>query len=305
MRISTNTIYQTGYSKLNDLQAKQSKLQEQIATQRRILSPSDDPVASARALEVSHEQAVNKTFADTRKVAQLKLGTLETNLNSITNVILSAQSTLVAAGNGSLSDSERKVMGTELQNSLESLVGLANTQDASGNFVFSGFKSNVASFTATASGATYNGDSQQQMLQVDPQRQMSVNVTGDSLFQGGGNDVFKTLSDIVTLLNTPITNAATQTAFNTGLTTAIGNLKGSLDTVLNARTSVGTKMNELDALDTAGTDRDLQYSASLSDLQDLDVVAALSDFSKQQTIIEAAQKSFVQTTSLSLFNYMN
>jgi flagellar hook-associated protein 3 FlgL len=75
--------------------------------------------------------------------------------------------------------------------------------------------------------------------------------------------------------------------------------------VLNARTSVGTKMNELDALDTAGTDRDLQYSASLSDLQDLDVVAALSDFSKQQTIIEAAQKSFVQTTSLSLFNFMN
>ena len=305
MRISTNTIYQSGYSKLNDLQAKQSKLQEQIATQRRILSPSDDPVASARALEVSHEQAVNKTFADTRKAGQLKLGTLETSLNNISNVLLSTQSSLVAAGNGSLSDSERKIMGTELQNSLESLIGLANTQDASGNFVFSGFKSDVAAFTATATGATYNGDSQQQMLQVDPQRQMSVNITGDSLFQGGGNDVFKTLSDIVTLLNTPITNAATQTAFNTGLTTAIGNLQGSLDTVLNARTSVGTKMNELDALDVAGTDRDLQYSASLSDLQDLDVVAALSDFAKQQTIIEAAQKSFVQTTSLSLFNYMN
>ena len=305
MRISTNTIYQSGYSKLNDLQAKQSKLQEQIATQRRILSPSDDPVASARALEVSHEQAVNKTFADTRKAGQLKLGTLETSLNNISNVLLSTQSSLVAAGNGSLSDSERKIMGTELQNSLESLIGLANTQDASGNFVFSGFKSDVAAFTATATGATYNGDSQQQMLQVDPQRQMSVNITGDSLFQGGGNDVFKTLSDIVTLLNTPITNATTQTAFTTGLTTAIGNLQGSLDTVLNARTSVGTKMNELDALDVAGTDRDLQYSASLSDLQDLDVVAALSDFAKQQTIIEAAQKSFVQTTSLSLFNYMN
>jgi flagellar hook-associated protein 3 FlgL len=56
----------------------------------------------------------------------------------------------------------------------------------------------------------------------------------------------------------------------------------------------GTRLKGV--LDTAGTDRDLQ---------DLDVVAALSDFSKQQTIIEAAQKSFVQTTSLSLFNYMN
>ena len=56
--------------------------------------------------------------------------------------------------------------------------------------------------------------------------------------------------------------------------------------------------------DVAGTDRDLQYSQSLSDLQDLDYTAALTDLAKQQTIIEAAQKSFVTTTSLSLFDYM-
>ena len=69
MRISTNTLYQAGFAKLSDLQSNQSKLQQQIATGRRILSPSDDPIASARALEVSHEKNVNNSFADTRKVA--------------------------------------------------------------------------------------------------------------------------------------------------------------------------------------------------------------------------------------------
>ncbi|HQC28876.1 MAG TPA: flagellar hook-associated protein FlgL [Methylotenera sp.] len=303
MRISTNTLYQAGFAKLSDLQSNQAKLQQQIATGRRILSPSDDPIASARALEVSHEKNVNNSFADTRKVAQLKLNTLEANLTSVTNLLVATQSSLVAAGNGALSNAERKIIGTELQGSLEALLGLANTKDAAGNFIYSGFKSDTASFTATPTGATYNGDSQQQLLQVDPQRQMSVNVTGDSLFMNGSN-VFTTLKDIVTLLNTPITNAATQTAFTNGLSTAIGNLQGTVDNVLNVRTAIGTKLNELDALDITGTDRDLQYSQSLSDLQDLDYTAALTDLAKQQTIIEAAQKSFVTTTSLSLFDFM-
>ena len=48
-----------------------------------------------------------------------------------------------------------------------------------------------------------------------------------------------------------------------------------LDNVLNVRTAIGTKLNELDALDVAGTDRDLQYSQSLSDLQDLDYTCLL------------------------------
>ena len=298
MRISTNTIYQSGTSKLSTLQSDQAKLQQQIATGRRILNPSDNPIASARALEVSHEKTVNTSFADTRKIAQLKLNTLEANLTSVTNLLVSTQSSLVGAGNGALSNNERKIISTELQGSLEALIGLANTQDASGNFIYAGFKSNTPAFTATATGATYNGDAQQQMLQVDPQRQMSINVTGDSLFQSGGYDVFATLSNLVTLLNTPITNAATQAAFSSGLSTAIGNLQGSVDNVLNVRTAIGTKLNELDSLDTAGTDRDLQYSQSLSDLQDLDYTAALSDLAKQQTIMEAAKKSFVSITCL-------
>ena len=303
MRISTNTLYQAGFAKLSDLQSNQSKLQQQIATGRRILSPSDDPIASARALEVSHEKNVNNSFADTRKVAQLKLNTLEANLTSVTNLLVATQSSLVAAGNGALSNAERKIIGTELQGSLDALIGLANTKDAAGNFIYSGFKSDTAAFTATPTGATYNGDAQQQLLQVDPQRQMSVNVTGDTLFLNGSN-VFSTLKDIVTLLNTPITDATTQANFTSGLSSAIGKLQGSVDNVLNVRTAIGTKLNELDALDVAGTDRDLQYSQSLSDLQDLDYTAALTDLAKQQTIIEAAQKSFVTTTSLSLFDYM-
>ncbi len=225
-------------------------------------------------------------------------------MTSVTNLLVSTQSTLVGAGNGVLSNTERASIASELSGSLQALIGLANTQDASGNFLYAGFQTGTTPFVATASGATYAGDSNQQLLQVDSQRQMAVNFSGDNVFQANGNDTFKTLSDLVTLLNTPITDATTQAAFSIGLATAIGNLQGSVDNVLNVRASVGSKLNELDALDTSGSDRDLQYSKSLSDVQDTDYASALSDLTKNQTIMDAAQKSFVEITSLSLFKFM-
>ncbi|ADI30095.1 flagellar hook-associated protein FlgL [Methylotenera versatilis] len=304
MRISTNTIYQAGISRISNIQSDQAKLQEQISTGRRISSPSDDPVGAARALEISAAQSGNAKFADTRQTAQLKLNTLESNLTSITSLLVSTQSTLVGAGNATLSDTERGFMASELKGSLDALIGLANTQDASGNYLYAGYKTSTVPFVATASGANYAGDSNQQLLQVDTQRQMAINATGDNVFQAGGNDVFATLSNLVTLLNTPITNAASQAAYNAGLSTAIGSLKGSVDNVLNVRADIGAKLNEIDNLDTAGSDRALQYSKSLSDLQDTDYASALSDLAKQQTIMEAAQKSFVQITSLSLFKLL-
>lgn len=304
MRISTNSIYQSGITRISNIQAEQSKLQEQISTGRKISSPSDDPVASARILEISTAQNINTKFADTRQTAQLRLNTTESNLTSVTNLLVSAQSTLVGAGNGTLSNTERAFIGSELKGSLEALIGLANTQDASGNYLYAGSKTSTAPFVATSTGADYAGDSNQQLLQIDTQRQMAVNTTGDNVFQSNGNDVFAALSKIVTLLNTPITDATTQATFNTGLSTAIGQLKGSVDNVLNVRADVGAKLKEIDDLDTAGSDRGLQYSKALSNLQDTDYASALSDFAKQQTIMEAAQKSFVQVTSLSLFKLL-
>ena len=304
MRISTNTIYHNGISKLNTLQAEQSKLQQQISTGKRMSAPSDDPIAAAHALEISHAQEANASFANTRQTAQLKLNTLESSLGSITELLVSAQSTLVGAGNGVLTNLERGFIATELSGSLEQLIGLANTKDASGDFVYAGFKTDTKPFVASATGANYAGDSNQQLLQVDSQRLMAVNAAGDSVFQASGNDVFATLSNLVTLLNTPITTAAEQAAFSAGVATAISNLNGSVDNVLNVRAAVGSKLNELDSLNSAGSDRDLQYSKSLSDLQDLDYASALSDLAKQQTIMQAAQKSFVETTRLSLFQFI-
>jgi flagellar hook-associated protein 3 FlgL len=150
----------------------------------------------------------------------------------------------------------------------------------------------------------FQGDTEKRSLQVDVQRQMPVTYSGTELFQANGNDLFGTLQDMISLLKTPITDATTQTNFSNGLADTMTKVQGVLDQVLNVRADLGSKLNELDTLDVTGSDMELQYTASISKLQDLDYTEALSDLAKRSTILEAAQKSYVQTSQLSLFQFI-
>lgn len=300
MRISTNTMYQTAISKISTLQAEQSKIQQQIASEKRILTPSDDPIAASRALSISSSQSQNAQFASNRQIANTSLTGLDTSLGSITELLTSTRTTLVGNA-GTLSADQRTVLSTNLKGSLQTLLGYANTKDAVGNYMYAGFQGDTVPFTATATGATYNGDSNQQQLQVDSQRKMVINAPGDSVFQAGGNDVFSTYSDLITILDNP---ASTATDVSNAVAAALTSMDTAISTVANTRSAVGTKLNELDALNESGDSRELQYAQALSELVDLDYAQAISDLSQRKVVLEAAQQSFIQVTGLSLFNYI-
>jgi flagellar hook-associated protein 3 FlgL len=118
--------------------------------------------------------------------------------------------------------------------------------------------------------------------------------------------LFKTLSDLITALNTtsPLGQAATSGQLTSSLSKAMSNLDQGLDRVLTVRAALGARMNELDSLQATGEDLGLQYKQTLSTLQDLDYNKAISDLNRQTTSLTAAQKSFKQVAELSMFNYM-
>jgi flagellar hook-associated protein 3 FlgL len=112
-------------------------------------------------------------------------------------------------------------------------------------------------------------------------------------------DVFKTIDDLAKLLQ----NSSGATLAN-GLAAAQLNLDNALDNVATVRASTGSRMKELEAVKSNGDDRALQYSQTLSSLQDVDYAKAASELTQQQVNLEAAQKSFARVSGLSLFNYL-
>jgi flagellar hook-associated protein 3 FlgL len=70
------------------------------------------------------------------------------------------------------------------------------------------------------------------------------------------------------------------------------------------RSSVGSRLNEVDALDTIGENRALSNAQTLSGLQDLDYAAAISEFYQRQTALQGAQQSFMQIQGMNLFKFL-
>ncbi len=116
--------------------------------------------------------------------------------------------------------------------------------------------------------------------------------------------LFTTINDLIDTLATPVITSANLSNLAAGLSTALLNLDNGLDRVLNTQSSIGTRLQELDSLQSTGVDLNLQYQQNLSQLQDVDYTKAISDLTRQQTYLEAAQKAFHTVSGLSLFNYL-
>ena len=103
MRVTTGMIYDTGLSSIQKQNSRVLDTMEQVATGRRILRPSDDPVASARALEVSQSKSVNSLYAANQGYANDALKLVDSKLDAANDIVTYVRTRAVESGNGSYS----------------------------------------------------------------------------------------------------------------------------------------------------------------------------------------------------------
>lgn len=430
MRISTSQIYDAGALGIQRNQQGLFHLQNQLSSGRRVLTPEDDPVAAAQALVVTQSKDINAQYVENQGNASAQLGLVDANLTSLTDLLQAARERAIESM-GSLTDTQRGFIATDLQIKLNSMVGLANTDDGTGQFMFSGFQGATRPFAidgssapvapATESPVVYFGDDGERLLQVEASTRIAGNVSGAELFMNirsgngtfatavGGNSggginqgtalvdagsvtnlaqwntavnthgsfrvefsmggsgleyqiynaanvamltapaaytpgqaiplqkttapaanfgaqvvisgtpavgdrftiapsanqsMFKTLQNLIGALQTPVNATFTKTELTNRIKAEVSNLDGALNNLARVRADVGSRMNELASLTSGAKDLDLQYSTTLSALQDLDYTEAISKFTQQQMQLEAAQKSFARIQGLSLFNIL-
>lgn len=402
MRVSTNTIYETGTNLMLQQQEALMKTQQQLSTGRRILTPSDDPISAAQALNISQSKSLNEQYSVNRTSASSSLGLEENILKQVTSLLQDVHESTVHAGSASLTDADRKIIATELRSQLESLVGLANTTDEKGQFLFSGYQASTKPFVQTGLNVQYVGDQGQRLNQVGPSRQLAVSDSGTDVFEriknGNGvfttaanslntgtgvidvgsvitpasltgdnyeiaftvapgvttydivntttglpvstgntyvnnstisfdgmqlnikgdpangdkftvspssnQSIFKTVSDLITALETPSSGQPGGTRLTNNLNTALQNVNNSLEHVLTQRSSIGARLKEIDTLESVSGDQNIQFEQLLSQLQDVDFAKSISDLQRQQLYLQAAQQSYVKISGLTLFNYI-
>jgi len=307
MRISTSQLYNVNVNTIGRQQSDLVHTQQQLSTGRRVLAPSDDPVAAARALEVGQSLSLNKVQKEAQGTATDALKQLDSRLGTINDIIVYARERAIQAGSDALNQSDRQAIATDLSAQFDELMSQANTVDANGEYLFAGYKGDTQPFIGNLAGVTYQGDQGVRALQVSNSRQIPTNVNGNELFMniddgaGGTTDVFSMVSNLVTALNNP---AITSAAYHTAIQTAMGQFDNAQENVLRLRSQTGSRQVEVDALTGMGEDLNTQYAGRIDQLVGVDYVSAISDYQQQNTYLEASRTTFAKISDLSLFKYI-
>lgn len=205
MRISTSMIFNSGVTGIQNRQSDLYRLQNQLSTGRKILTPEDDPIAASQALVLQQSKDVSSQFLKNQDDAKGKLGLVESQLTALGDLLQNVREKVVQAGNTTLSNADRTYIAQELEARFSEMVGIANAQDGGGNYLFSGYQGATKPYSVETSGAKYNGDEGKRLLQVESSRLIPTNVTGTELFEHirNGNGTF------VTSTNPPTVNSGT------------------------------------------------------------------------------------------------
>jgi flagellar hook-associated protein 3 FlgL len=184
MRLSTNMMYELGMRGVQRPQTEQLQLQQQISAGRRVVKPSDDPIAAAGIVGLNQAKSVNTQYGLNAENAQSSLQLEVDALGDATRVLQDVKTLIVKAGNPGLQNQDRASIATEVEGLYNELLGIANRTDGNGQYLFSGFQASTQPFAETTPGVVaFSGDEGQRLVQIGPQRRIAVGDSGVEVFQ--------------------------------------------------------------------------------------------------------------------------
>lgn len=185
MRISTVWSQQLTVNAMASKQTQLSKVQQQLSTGLKVLTPADDAAGAVKVLDFERTIAKTEQYQNNIATTRGRLNLTESALSSANDILANARELTIRARNDTLNSEDRLSIKIEVDQLIEQLAGTANTQNANGEFIFSGDLSTAPTFekNATTGEYVYQGGQKQRALQISPTRQVADGELGFNVFE--------------------------------------------------------------------------------------------------------------------------
>ena len=305
MRVTNSMLSGQVLMNLQRALSRLAKQEDQIASGRRILEPSDDPAALAQSLTVKSRQSTNEQHQKNITQARSVLETTDNLLHTITENLTQAREAQVRGGADSLGPQARQALAAQVNQYLEALFELANGRGTNGTYLLGGQESTTAPYIATRNAqgditaVTPNprGIDTQVLAEVDDGVTIPITISGTDVFGPPASltYAFDVLINLRDNLNTNNGNA---------VRAASAELDTAIDRVTVAATVVGARMNRLDLLEPQKIEASANLADTLSRLEDLDMAKASVEFQQQQTVYQAALAAGARVIQPTLIDFL-
>ncbi|MGE8502987.1 MAG: flagellar hook-associated protein FlgL [Pseudomonas sp.] len=304
MRITNSQITSMMHNSMSASSAELGKLMQQMATGKRILLPSDDPIASVRVLRVQREEASLEQFRKNIANVSGSLSTQEANLKSSSDAMLNVRDLLLWAANGSNTSEDLSAMAGELSIIEDTIFSFANVRDEEGRYLFSGTLSDTPALSFDAATQTYSltGNDKHRQAAVANGVLVDENVTAASVY-GAGVGMLNQLRDLINTLQDPALDV-TDPAVRQQITATLDALDETHGRVLGSITELGGRQNALTLLSDSNEDVSLVNQKIEGELSRLDYAGATIDLNDYQLALGATQKTYLKINQMSLFSLL-
>lgn len=307
LRIATSTAFDSQVANLQRRQVALTESQIQLTSGKRVSKPSDDPAAAAaieRALAAATRTEGQQRALDSAKTS---MQLAESALGDAGGILQQARESLVSAGNGSFTDAERKTVADNLKSLRTSLLAVSNRGDGNGRYLFGGQGSDGEPMLDAPGGVSYNGTSGG--MQAATGEAMPLSLDGravwlqapDPAHPGATISVFDKLDQAINDLSTP---GRTPTQVAQTVSDGLAGLDASMANLSSWRSAAGEALNRADDIGSRLSQAKLDAQSQRSNAEDLDMIAAMSDFQSKQTGYDAALKTYSLVQRMSLFDYI-
>ncbi len=289
MRVANKTVYDSVKYNLFKTSEEMTKASEIASSGKRILKLSDDPVGLAQSLKIKSVLSGLEQLGKNVSLGKSWLTASESALTSVQNLISDTKALCVQMASSTTGADERASAASTVQNTLDEIVSLANTE-VSGRYIFSGTKTSSIAFDLSGN---YLGNNMPFALKIGTDTTVSVGADGQEVF----GSIFTVLSKLKDDLNSSDTDE---------IRAALDSLTNNFNEITNKISDIGSKMNRMEIKDKIFQNLKAVNTDRLSNIEDADIADAITDMQEKQLAYQAAlSSSSMVMQQLSLADYLN
>ncbi|OED37937.1 flagellar hook-associated protein 3 [Chromatiales bacterium (ex Bugula neritina AB1)] len=306
MRISSNYFSRNLPAQMSEMKSRIAISQEQIASGKQFLSPSDNPSASGSMILMQQTEGKLEQYERNAQFAESRLTLEESALGRASNALISIREIVLRAANDTNGAEDREVMLLELTEQKKYLMSLANSVDGQGQFLFAGGAVTERPYVDVGT-IDYVGDQTVQSVRIGIERDIRINTPGSSVFEydagGGPQDLFATIEGLEGILAAGASGPG-DAVFQASMSDTLKELDTAHKHIISVRSDSGSRLK---TIDDARQNNELvinRVKAEVADVIDLDYAEAVSRMQSEITSLEAIQATYAKLQNMSLFNHI-
>ncbi len=286
---------------LQERRLELARLQEQMATGRRINRPSDDPGAytlgqALRRLSQRYDQ-----HERTLTMGRAWLNATEDALSSLVDLFNSAYEEGVRMATETASSSDRATTADVLEQRLQAVLDQLNARH-NGEYLFAGTRTTTQPFQLSGGTVSYNGNNQTRLQEIAPGLQVAINLPGNAVWEvdenGDGTPDFTITEAWQDLINALRADDTAQ------IQTAMARVEAARNHLLDRIAQVGETTRRLSMAETELQSARLRLETQRSQLEDADFAQIALQLQRNQLSLEATLQVTSRLLQTSLLNYL-